>query len=227
MKDTFDKVVMDENRKSEMRSILMKKKPAKATWLGPVIGVAAAIAVIMIVPFTRGIVVNAAGNLISYITSNHNERTYEVIETAETDENGEIVTREVHLSVTYTDMGEAFDQDKDGKLYFVLDGEWTEITDKCSETEYYRYEEKTADGSRIVICVGGTPDNHGNCQMFFDPDGECIGVMSEVEGNPEWCKKALADEGVEDSCRVAISSSPFDIIIPGTETEGAVISNEG
>ena len=60
MKDTFDKVVMDETRQEEIRAGLMKKRKAKTTWLAPVAAIAAAIAVIMIVPSTRKVVVNAA-----------------------------------------------------------------------------------------------------------------------------------------------------------------------
>ncbi len=35
MKDTFDKVVMDETRQEEIRAGLMKKRKAKTTWLAP------------------------------------------------------------------------------------------------------------------------------------------------------------------------------------------------
>ena len=52
MKDTFDKVVMDEEKQEEIRAALMGKKRAKKTWLAPLVAVAAAIAVIMIVPYT-------------------------------------------------------------------------------------------------------------------------------------------------------------------------------
>ena len=225
MKDTFDKVLMDENRQNEMRSELMKKKPAKATWLGPVIGVAAAVAVIMIVPFTRGIVVNAAGNFITYITTGHNGREHKVERITETDANGEIITREVHLSVVLPEAGNGFDQSKDGKLYFVLDDEWTDVTDKCSDTEYYRFEEKMSDGSSFVICVGGTPEKHGNCQMFLDANGECIGVMGEVDGYPKWYTKALEDEGISNYKDLEVSSFPYNFIIPGAESEGAVLDN--
>ena len=63
MKDTFDKVVMDETRQEEIRAGLMVKKRAKKTWIAPVAAVAAAIAVIMLVPGTRSAVVKAAETL--------------------------------------------------------------------------------------------------------------------------------------------------------------------
>ena len=72
MKDTFDKVVMDEEKQEEIRAALMGKKRAKKTWLAPLVAVAAAIAVIMIVPYTRAVVVRAAGEILRNITVIHN-----------------------------------------------------------------------------------------------------------------------------------------------------------
>ena len=120
MKDTFDKVVMDEARQDEIREGLMKKRKAKKTWLAPVAAVAAAIAIIMIVPGTREIVVKAAETLYSTFTSNFNNLNVSIEETSFTGRDGSQFHR---VSATYTfDNVEPWALVKDGRLYFVLDG---------------------------------------------------------------------------------------------------------
>ena len=129
MKDTFDKVVMDEEKQEEIRAALMGKKRAKKTWLAPLVAVAAAIAVIMIVPYTRAVVVRAAGEILRNITVIHNGRTLKYTEESEIVVDGETVR---HFTLDYNvESGYSYAQVKDNRLYFVLDDKWTDITDVC------------------------------------------------------------------------------------------------
>ena len=172
MKDTFDKVIMDESRQEEIRAGLMKKRKAKKTWLAPVAAVAAAIAIIMIVPGTREIIVKAAETIYSTFTSNFNNLNVSIEETSFTGRDGSQLHR---VSATYTfDNVEPWAQVKDGRLYFVLDGKWEDITDKCSASEIFRYEKVDENGYKITLFVGGTPDDYGWGQIVRNPKGELI-----------------------------------------------------
>ena len=125
MKDTFDKVVMDETRQEEIRAGLMKKRKAKTTWLAPVAAIAAAIAVIMIVPSTRKVVVNAASSIIAAITVNHNDSTIKVVQEHEFYEEDDINRFRTLIEID-SENGYSYAQEKDGRKYFVLDGKWTD-----------------------------------------------------------------------------------------------------
>ena len=195
MKDTFNKVVMDETRQEEIRAALMGKKRAKKTWLAPVIAVAAAIAIVFIVPATRTVIVNAAEELLTHIIVEHNKSKIEISQSRETDENGEKAYEYLGITMTFEEGG-GFAQEKDGRLFFVLDDEWKDVTDICSSEEFYRYEEKLDDGSKCVIFVGGTPDDYGYTQLFFNQDGEYLTQIGQYHGNPGWLKKAFENEGL-------------------------------
>lgn len=195
MKDTFDKVIMDEDRKLEMRNaILAQREPAKVTWFGPVIGVAAAAAVtiILAVPASRSAVVSAADRIFAAFKSNDGTAVTMLEEADET-----------AAQVDYSDEVE-YAQLKDDRLYFVINDEWTDITDKCSNTDAFVYEINNDDGSREVIMVGGTPEEgkFGWWSLTFDPEGNCIwnhGSIPEAlceSGDPLWMQKVSKAEGV-------------------------------
>ena len=187
MKETFDKVVMDEKRKAEMREMILRHKRTGKPWIITAAGIAAAIALIMIIPFTRTVVVNAAERLISAFRSHNGEEV--VVSEDPTERAAEV---DYSNAVDYAKV-------KDGRLYFVLDDQWTDVTDLCSASEYYRYEIKNEDGSREVILVGGTPDNYGWWGLLFDSEGAYYwnhGSIPEKDANPEWYLKGCFDEGV-------------------------------
>ena len=195
MKDTFDKVVMDEEKQEEIRAALMGKKRAKKTWLAPLVAVAAAIAVIMIVPYTRAVVVRAAGEILRNITVIHNGRTLKYTEESEIVVDGETVR---HFTLDYNvESGYSYAQVKDNRLYFVLDDKWTDITDVCGEDKYFRYEEKGDDGSKFILYIGGTVSDHGVMQVLLDVDGNCVSVISNNDVLPKWAEKALKDDKIE------------------------------
>ncbi len=208
MKETFDKIVLNEDRKEQMRENILAKQPAKKTWLAPVIAVAATAAIVMIVPFTRTAVVNAAEQLWKAITTSHNGLSITVSETEVKNTGDEIVTAfDYEFS---TNNFEDFAQEKNGRLFMVLDGKWTDVTDKCSMDKYYRQEIKEKDGTKTVIIIGGTPEDHGWC--IFTGKGEFLDFMYNAKGKPEWLKKALTDEGHSDAIEQLGKTDGFTII---------------
>lgn len=199
MKDTFDKVIMNEARQQEIRSELMGKKRAKKTWLAPIAAIAAAIAVIMIVPYTREIVVNAAADLYMTFIAKHNNLDYTVEETKLTDTEGSVVYQ-VSTVMNFSEMI-PYGQVKDGKLYFVLDGKWEDITDKSSDIHYYRYEEIQENGYKCVYFVGGTPDDYGWGQIILNENREYISGFVAVDTedyDAGWLRDVVCKENVID-----------------------------
>ena len=219
MKDTFDKVIMDESRQEEIRAGLMKKRKAKKTWLAPVAAVAAAIAIIMIVPGTREIIVKAAETIYSTFTSNFNNLNVSIDETSFTGRDGSQIHR---VSATYTfDDVEPWGQVKDGRLYFVLDGKWEDITDKCSASEVFRYEKVDENGYKITLFVGGTPDDYGWGQIVRNPKGELIegfAVIDNVKTEPEWLNKLKKREANKEFMIIVLSKDEYTSVVAGEQT---------
>ncbi len=77
---------------------------------------------------------------------------------------------------------------RDGRIYFVLDGSGTDITDQCSETEYYRFESKDGGGRLRVVLIGGTPDRVGMAEFVWDEDGAFLASNAsyDTEEEPAW-----------------------------------------
>ena len=82
-----------------------------------------------------------------------------------------------------------------GKIYFVVNGEHIDITDRMSETEAYTYEYTDEDGLTHYWLVGvndAEKGEYGFGEYIKDPDGEWIGGYSawtnlDENGNgPEW-----------------------------------------
>ena len=213
MKDTFDKVVMNEERQQEIRAGLMGKKRAKKTWLAPVVAVAAAIAVIMIVPYTREIVVNAAETLYAAFTARFNNLTVSVEETSFSGEGGTQIYR---ISTQYDFSNYVpWAQVKDGRLFFVLDGKWTDITDKCSATEAFLYEQDGENGYKTILFVGGTPDDYGWGQIIRNPKGEMVEGMAFVDDEntePEWLKRLKEKEVHSDFMMTLFSKDEISVL---------------
>ena len=214
MKDTFDKVIMDESRQEEIRAGLMKKRKAKKIWLAPVAAVAAAIAIIMIVPGTREIVVKAAETIYSTFTSNYNNLNVAVEETSLTGTDGSQIRR---VSITYNFSGnEPWAQVKDGRLYFVLNGNWEDVTDKCSASEVFRYETVDENGYKITLYVGGTPDDYGWGQLVRNPNGELIEGIAFVDKgktNPEWLSNLKKKETKNDFMIMVFTKDDYEAVV--------------
>ncbi|MBR4913885.1 MAG: hypothetical protein IKZ42_01250 [Clostridiales bacterium] len=223
MRDTFDKVVMDETRREDIRAGLMKKRKAKKTWLAPVAAVAAAIAIIMIVPGTREFVVKAAETLYGSFRSSFNNLIIEIEETSYTEASG----AQVYRVSTYYDFNNAepWAQVKDGRLYFVLNGKWTDITAKSSATEYYTYEKKDENGYKTVLFVGGTPEDYGWGQLVWNPQGElieCMVVLKEENADPAWVKNLIKKESVEEFIITKFSIDDYSTLDMKAKTDTVV-----
>ena len=79
-----------------------------------------------------------------------------------------------------------FCQVRDGRLYFIANGENIDITDLCSPEKAFVYALADKDGRVAYLVVGGTPENHG--QYSYYP--AVSNVLSEFEsytstGDPE------------------------------------------
>ena len=75
-----------------------------------------------------------------------------------------------------------------------------DITDKCSENSYFRYEIDHSDGSRSVILIGGTVTDNGWIELLFDKDGNYVFSKMKIKtydaGNaPAWINIAMHNEG--------------------------------
>lgn len=87
---------------------------------------------------------------------------------------------------------------EDGRLYFLADGQETDITDLCSYTTPYVYESTDQDGNRHILIVGGELDAIGYAEFIMDPDGQPMGGISQFgtsEGAADapWLDAAKAD----------------------------------
>ena len=214
MKDTFDKVIMDKSRQEEIRAGLMGKRKAKKIWLAPVAAAIAAIAIIMIIPGTREIVVKAAETIYSTFSSNYNNLNVAVEETSLTGTDGSQIRR-VSITYSFTDT-EPWAQVKDGRLYFVLNGEWEDITDKCSASEVFRYEKVDENGYKITLYVGGTPDDYGWGQLVRNPNGELvegIAVVDKSNKNPEWLSNLKKKETNNDFMIMVFTKDDYEAVV--------------
>ena len=196
MKDTFDKVVMDEERKEEMRKMLSVRKTGKTkrrTWIPVLAGIAALATVLVVVPFTRNMIVAAAEALGFKKTKSG----VEVSATSIVDPESKFYIFEKSVKTPKKTEESKYAQVKDGRLYFVNDGNWVDVTDQCSETAYYRYETKDQDGDKVVIYVGGTPDAKGSLEFTYGPDGKVYVAYGDVDVYAaSWIESAFAKEGL-------------------------------
>ena len=99
-------------------------------------------------------------------------------------------------SVTFENVHADYAKVINGRLYFVLGDIQIDVTDECSDTSYYRYEIKNADGSRNVIFIGGTVENPGWVELIFDSEGKYIINRMKIRGDDTWSDYAMHNEGV-------------------------------
>ncbi|MBR5418089.1 MAG: hypothetical protein IK109_08700 [Clostridiales bacterium] len=195
MKDTFDKVVMDEERKEEMRAMLgaqKVKKSKRRTWIPALAAVAALVAVLVAVPFTRNMIVSAAEALGFKRTKSGVEVSAE----SSIDTENSIYVFSKTIVSPVREEGNHYAQVKDGRLYCVIDDEWIDVTDQCSETEYYRKEITDLDGDKVVIYVGGTPDNKGSAEFTYGDDGKLYIAYADFDAEvTPWIESVFEKEG--------------------------------
>lgn len=112
----------------------------------------------------------------------------------QTDGNGEV---HVHTD----DLTEPA-QMEDGRLYFVVNGEHTDITDRIAGGKAYQYHYTDTEGNThywILGPVGDSVENYGYGEYIQDPSGEWIGGYSArvnilPDGSTvEWLDNAKAE----------------------------------
>lgn len=193
-KSTYSKIRIDDERRTEMVAVLRNKKNKNAIWIRSSLAVAGLIAVLCIIPATRTEIVNAASRIISVFTANGQKITVE-----------QLPNESVAVVNEVDEKGYA--RVENGRLYFVLGNIKTDVTDQCSETNYYRYELVNSDGSRNVIFVGGTVVDYGWVELVFDNTGKYItnsmgsGGSAQTRFDPAedritWKELAMHNEGV-------------------------------
>ena len=173
-KSTYSKIKIDDSRRTEIETVIGSKKNKNAIWIRSSLAVAGLIAVLFIIPATRTEIVNAASRIISVFTANGQEITVEqlpnesVVVVNEVDEKG-------------------YARVENDRLYLVVGDVKIDVTDQCSETEYYRYEIVKSNGYRNVIFVGGTVEDYGWVELIFDNTGKYITNSMGGGGSAQTC----------------------------------------
>ena len=78
---------------------------------------------------------------------------------------------------------------ENGRLYITLNNEKTDITDQCSETDYYRHDYTDSEGNTHVIIAGGTVDSYGWAEYIFNAEGKYIFNTMNIptdDANPDY-----------------------------------------
>lgn len=109
------------------------------------------------------------------------------------------------VSFTIEQVGDnSYTSVENGRLYLDLNGKKTDITDKCSDKDYYRQDYTDAEGNKHVIVAGGTTASHGWAEYIFNSDGAYIfntmnipNTEADPNANPTWFKNAEKDLGLD------------------------------
>ena len=93
---------------------------------------------------------------------------------------------------------------ENGRLYLNLNDEKTDITDQCSDTDYFRKDYTDSEGNTHVLIAGGTVESYGWAEYIFNAEGKYIFNTMNIptdEANPDavpvWFAKAEKDLGVD------------------------------
>lgn len=113
------------------------------------------------------------------------------------DDNSVTFTIEKTGDLSYTTV-------ENGRLYITLNNEKTDISDQCSETDYYRHDYTDSEGNTHVIIAGGTVESYGWAKYIFNTEGKYVFNTINIptdEANPDatpvWFAKAEKDLGVD------------------------------
>lgn len=82
---------------------------------------------------------------------------------------------------------------RDGRLYFIANGENIDITDLCSPEKAFVYAVTDKDGRVAYLAVGGTPENHGQYSYYPIVSNVLTAFedyTSTGEEEPAWVKDA-------------------------------------
>ena len=122
--------------------------------------------------------------------------------TQEVDENGETSS----ISILHTDNLTEPVKIDDGKIYFVVNDEKIDITDKISETTAFEYEYTDDGGNTHIWLVGLNSDNikdYGYAEYIKNIDGDWTGgysarvnIESDGKTNAEWLENAKSEKTI-------------------------------
>lgn len=122
--------------------------------------------------------------------------------TQEVDENGETSS----ISILHTDNLTEPVKIDDGKIYFVVNDEKIDITDKISETTAFEYEYTDNEGNTHIWLVGLNSDNikdYGYAEYIKNIDGDWTGgysarvnIESDGKTNAEWLENAKSEKTI-------------------------------
>ena len=122
--------------------------------------------------------------------------------TQEVDENGETSS----ISILHTDNLTEPVKIDDGKIYFVVNDEKIDITDKISETTAFEYEYTDDEGNTRIWLVGLNSDNikdYGYAEYIKNIDGDWTGgysarvnIESDGKTNAEWLENAKSEKTI-------------------------------
>lgn len=93
---------------------------------------------------------------------------------------------------------------ENGRLYLNLNDEKTDITDQCSDTDYFRKDYTDSEGNKHVLIAGGTVESYGWAEYIFNAEGKYIFNTMNIptdeahpDETPAWFAKAEKDLGVD------------------------------
>ena len=122
--------------------------------------------------------------------------------TQEVDENGETSS----ISILHTDNLTEPVKIDDGKIYFVVNDEKIDITDRISETTAFEYEYTDDEGNTHIWLVGLNSDNiedYGYAEYIKNIDGDWTGgysarvnIESDGKTNAEWLENAKSEKTI-------------------------------
>lgn len=122
--------------------------------------------------------------------------------TQEVDENEETSS----ISILHTDNLTEPVKIDDGKIYFVVNDEKIDITDKISETTAFEYEYTDDEGNTHIWLVGLNSDNikdYGYAEYIKNIDGDWTGgysarvnIESDGKTNAEWLENAKSEKTI-------------------------------
>ena len=81
------------------------------------------------------------------------------------------------------DALDAYYDVEDDKLFFTFKDTKQDITDQCSDTDYFKYDYDGEDGLKHTIIIGATPENPGYVEYAFDKDGKCVFDFNNLIGD--------------------------------------------
>lgn len=215
LRESFENLTMPADCEQRIARAMEEKrrKTTRPVWARAVAAAAALVLVLLIGVNFEAVKVYAEEAL---------EHIIHTLNPEETDILGK-VNEDVYISygglVAYTGDEETFDFEavksndtlpaevRDGRLYFIANGENIDITDRCSMDTAYIYTLEDDGGVLHYIIVGGTPDNWGYQIFMNDP--------SRGEDPYSWVAGAAANH-----CGEASNWEPYGWVVDAKERIG-------